>query len=174
MSVEERVSRLYLEHQDMLLEYIRAMVHNYQDAEDILQETGLIILSRATVPDNPDIFPAWARGVARNIVMHFWRARQRARVIPDSRLLEVVDQAFEEADTESDLMINRRKALAECLQLVQGSALNILRLRYLQGLTCEKVAAVVSKTTVAVRVILMRTRDSLAACIASRLTKEVI
>jgi RNA polymerase sigma-70 factor (ECF subfamily) len=173
MPIEERVSSLYLKHQTMLLEYILTLVHNKQDAEDILQETGLTILSRAKVPDADDVFPAWARGVARNTVMHFWRTCRRARVIADSRLLEAVDQAFEEADDESELMSARRLALAECIKQVKGSASSVLRMRYTQGFTCEKIAALIRKTPVAVRVMLRRIRALLAECIESRISREV-
>jgi RNA polymerase sigma-70 factor (ECF subfamily) len=173
MPIEERVSRLYLQHQSMLMEYIRALVHDPHDAEDVLQETGLIILSRAKVPAQDDVFPAWARGVARNTVLHFWRTRKRAKTIADSRLIDVFDQAFEEADPESELMIARRMALAECIKQVKGPALSILRMRYLQGLTCQRVAAVLRRTPVAVRVMLMRTRDALAECVEAKLAKEV-
>jgi RNA polymerase sigma-70 factor (ECF subfamily) len=173
MAIEERVSLLYLRHQSMLMEYIHALVHDPQDAEDISQEVGLTILSRSKVPDADAIFPAWARGVARNTVMHFWRTRQRARVIPDSRLVDEVDQAFEEADVDSDLLVARRNALDGCLKQVAGQSLSVLRMRYVQGLTCEKIAKVTKKTPVAVRVMLMRTRDSLARCIESQLPEGV-
>lgn len=173
MPIEERVSRLYLQHQSMLMEYIRALVHDPHDAEDVLQETGLIILSRAKVPEQDDVFPAWARGVARNTVLHFWRTLKRAKVIADSRLIDVFDQAFEEADPESELMTARRIALAECMKRVKGPALSVLRMRYLQGLTCERVAAVVKRTPVSVRVMLMRTRNALAECVESKLAGEV-
>ena len=173
MPIEERVSRLYLKNQAMLMEYIRALIHNAQDSEDVLQEVGMIILSRAKAPEADEIFPAWARGVARNAILHFWRTRQRARVIPDSRLVDLVDTAFEESDDVSELMAARRNALENCLKIVQGQSLSILRMRYQRGLTCESIAKIVKKTPGAVRVMLMRTRDSLARCIELRLLAEV-
>jgi DNA-directed RNA polymerase specialized sigma24 family protein len=46
-------------------------------------------------------------------------------------------------------------------------------MRYLQGLTCERVAAVVKRTPVSVRVMLMRTRNALAECVEAKLAGEV-
>jgi DNA-directed RNA polymerase specialized sigma24 family protein len=93
----ERATRLFLKHQQMLQEYIHGLVRHAHDAEDLFQEVGVEIMHKATVPADPEAFGAWSRGVARNMVLHYWRT-QRRRQAASVHMLNLVDQAYEEAE----------------------------------------------------------------------------
>ena len=47
-------------------------------------------------------FPAWCRGVARNLVLHYWRARQRSKEVPSDRYLELVERSQGELNAGGD------------------------------------------------------------------------
>ncbi len=69
----ESLSQLFLQHRFMLMSYLRALVRDPNDAEDLFQEVGLRVMHSESVPTDPSQFAAWCRGVARNLVLHYWR-----------------------------------------------------------------------------------------------------
>jgi RNA polymerase sigma-70 factor (ECF subfamily) len=165
----ESLTKAFLKHQPMLNEYVRALVRDPHDAEEVLQEVGVTILSRAEPPSAAEKFPAWARGVARNTALHLWRKKRRDRMIPDSRLLDAVDAAYEQADAVPEIWERRRRALRECLSELPKQSWNILKMKYFKGLTCTEIARSLRRNAPAVRMALVRLRHMLAECIERHL-----
>ncbi len=167
----ESLTKAFLKHQPMLNEYVRALVRDPHDAEEVLQEVGVTILSRATPPDTDEKFPAWARGVARNTALHLWRRKRRDRIVPNSRLLNAMDAAYEQADAVPEIWEKRRRALRECLSEVPKQSWGILKMKYFKGLTCAEIARSVKRKAPAVRMALVRLRHLLAECIERHLVE---
>jgi RNA polymerase sigma-70 factor (ECF subfamily) len=171
MSAKEAVSRQFLKHQFMLMDYVRGLVRDPNDADDLFQEVGVKILAKAEVPEG-DAFAAWARGVARNTVLHHWRTKRRRRAVPSSRLLDVIEHAYEEADAEAEDWTDRRQALDECMKHVPEKTRQILRLRYSEGLNSKLIAEKLRRTATAVRMIISRVRRQLTNCVQGRLAED--
>ncbi len=162
-------SRLFIRHQKMLKSFIRSLVPHKSDAEDILQEVGIrIVAGKADLVD-PTAFPAWARGMARNLVLHHRRAWRRRQDLPSTRYMDLVESAFAEADAQDDLWNHRRTALSLCLQGVPSSDRELLTQRYVGSLTADAIANQQGRTAVAVRVALLRLRRALLQCVKRRL-----
>jgi RNA polymerase sigma-70 factor (ECF subfamily) len=172
MSASEAVSRVFLRHQFMLMDYVRGLVRDPHDADDLFQEVGVKILAKSSVPQGDAAFAAWARGVARNTVLHHWRAKRRRRVIPSSRLLDVVDRAYQEADAGADEMTDRRRVLEDCIRGVPEKTRKILKMRYCEGLKSATIAERLRSTATAVRMTISRVRRELFGCVEKRLAGE--
>jgi DNA-directed RNA polymerase specialized sigma24 family protein len=70
--------------QHRLYGYIATLVPSRADAEDIFQETSLLLWEKwCEFDQDRDLMP-WACGIAHNVVRNFWRTRQLAL----ARLLE--------------------------------------------------------------------------------------
>src|SRR5439155_6359944 len=79
-----------------LMGFIYGMVRNLAAAEDIFQEVW-IRLQEATERGDAIADPAkWSRGVAKNLILHYWRDQRGAKVVADSELLDLVEQALDE------------------------------------------------------------------------------
>lgn len=61
---------LFLEHQDQLYSYILAMVLNQTDADDLLQETALVMHNKFEDFQPDSNFLAWGMTIARNKTMN--------------------------------------------------------------------------------------------------------
>lgn len=168
MSLEER-SRLFLQHQRSLRSFVRAMIKDAEDADDLVQEVGVRVLSKDVPGVAAPDFPAWCRGVARNLVLHYWRSRQRRRETTSERYADIVARAYDEADADADAWSERRGALMTCLEQLGPPARELLVSRYVEHLTSDVIAARTNRSAVSVRKALMRIRESLLRCIQIRL-----
>jgi RNA polymerase sigma factor (sigma-70 family) len=103
-----------------------------QDAEDLLQETFLILISKWETVRSPE---AWLAGTLRNRCILYWR-RQRARLdeAMDQALLEVLAEVEPPPQEHSDL----RCDLAEALGRLEPRQRALLELRYAWGCTSQE------------------------------------
>jgi RNA polymerase sigma-70 factor (ECF subfamily) len=170
LGVSASVSKWFLQHQYMLMDYIHGLVRNSADAEDLFQEVSVRILELPGLPVPERDFAAWCRGVARNLVLHYWRDRRRRCSV---RILEAADLAYSEADAGAGEWDSRRLALADCLKELPPASREMLDQRYLQGQTPSEIGKRRNRTAAAVRVWLYRLRRQLQHCIDGRVAGEV-
>jgi RNA polymerase sigma-70 factor, ECF subfamily len=173
MANDQHIVRLFLQQREVLLSYIRALVRDPNDAEDLFQEVSVHVLSLKELPCDPEKFSAWCRGVARRMVLHFWRLRRRTPIVSDSRFLDALDRVYTEADTEADQSIRRGIALAECIDLLPERRRLVLSLRYLRRMTSDEIGASLKRSAAAVRQELTRIRHQLLDCVERRLGKDI-
>src|SRR3954465_6805551 len=88
----KRLIALITRHQRQVFSYIYVLVHNRSDAEDLLQETSLVICEKFNEFKEGTDFVAWACQIA------YWRVRYsrqkyaRSKVIFDQDIVDVVAQ----------------------------------------------------------------------------------
>ena len=106
-------------HQVQVFGYIYSLVRNFDDADDLFQQTSLAMWNKFDQFDTSRSFVAWACGVARFEVSNFLRARGRQRLsFSDDLSLLLIDA---QESLERDRAEDRREALAGCLKkLKQG------------------------------------------------------
>jgi RNA polymerase sigma factor (sigma-70 family) len=100
-----------------------------QDAEDLLQETFLILISKSGSIRNPDV---WLPATLANRCVIYWRKR-RSRLwdLVDSAILELLANAGAPPQEKSDLRCDLEALLAQLPERCRC----VLRLRY--GLGCS-------------------------------------
>src|SRR5436190_1887663 len=98
----KRLMALMTRHQRQIFSYIYVLVPNRSDAEDLLQETSLVICEKFHEFKEGTDFVAWACQIA------YWRVRYsrqkfaRSKVVFDQELLDVVAQTASEMSDELD------------------------------------------------------------------------
>jgi len=170
MAKEETV-RLFMKHQRMLREFILSLVPDSNDADDILQEVSVVVLAKSDPPQDFQKFPAWCRGVARNVLLHHWRTKRKT-LTPSPRFLEAVEMAYQEGDAREDEMNLRRRALEECLKRLPESSRSLLEMRYVRQVPSQEIARTLGRSATGVRMALVRVRQALGSCIQGRLAGE--
>ena len=168
MGSDENVSRLFLKHRHMLMDYVQGLVRSAEDAEDIFQEVGLRVLAKSEAPATEGEFAAWCRGIARNLVLHHWRTKSRAKVVASGRLLDIVDRAYSEADEQRELWAERRSALGECLKQLPERSRALLEHRYRLGRTSAELGSRLKRSAAAIRVTISRIRKKIQECVERR------
>ena len=171
MDNHEQFTRRWTEAQPIVAGYINAVVPDFQEAEDLLQEVAVILLRKFPEYDAQRPFVAWAIGVAKREVLMARRLHARNFLSYHTDLLERISEAYEELAPEFE---ERSRALRECLRSVKGRAGELLRLRYEESLKPNAMAGRVGMAVVAVRVMLSRTRATLRECIERKLKLQKV
>jgi RNA polymerase sigma-70 factor (ECF subfamily) len=160
------LSRQYMAERHALLGFIYGMIHDLAAAEDILQEVWLR-LADAAERDEAIVDPGrWCRGVAKNLILHYWRDRKAAKVLHDSELLDLVEQAVNEAP---DYGTERRQALLECIDRLPEPSKKLLQLKYDRGLSFAVMAELLGRTRDGLKMALCRVRQALLECVELKL-----
>lgn len=149
-----------------LLGFIYGMVRDLTAAEDILQEVWLRLAEAAERDEPIDDAAKWCRGVARNLILHHWRSRRTAKVVADSELLDIVEQALTE---HHDYWDERRQALLECIDRLPEKSKQLLQMKYDQGLSFALMAERLHRSLDSLKMALCRVRNALADCAEQRL-----
>ena len=126
----KRLMALMTRHQRQIFAYIYTLVPDRHDAEDLLQETSLVICEKFEEFRPGSDFVAWACQIA------WWRIRYsrqkfaRSKVIFDDELLAKVAQTAGEMAQELD---ERHEALASCLKKLAPRDRELVLTRYEPG-----------------------------------------
>lgn len=164
-----QLMRLMTQHQRRIFGYIYTLVPDRHDAQDILQETSVVICEKFAQFRPDTDFAAWACQIA------YWevrRARQkfaRAKVVFNQ---EVVDALAETAAELLPEMSARHEALAKCLQKLHPRDRELLLSRYEPGSGVEEAAQRSGRSLVAAYKALGRLRKLLLDCVTHQLSLE--
>lgn len=155
--------RIMTLHQGRLFAYILSLLGDPDAANDVLQETN-VVLWRDNREFRPGTnFKAWAFRVAHFQVMA-WRQRQiRDRLIFEDDMLEALAFAAREADETFEA---RQQLLSGCLEKLVPIHREMVRRRYTEGSTLQSIATERGMTENAVVQALFRIRQSLMHCVS--------
>jgi RNA polymerase sigma-70 factor (ECF subfamily) len=166
---QERSVGLLLSHRAMLLGYVASIVRDPDLAEDVFQNVALVVLDKAAAVARDEEFPAWARRVARLESLAALRKRRRAPELLDQAVLELLEDEWSAGDAAP---VPARKALRECVDGLSPYAQQLIRMRYVDGLSALDVAERVNRSPNTVYVALSRAYRHLAGCVERRLARE--
>jgi RNA polymerase sigma-70 factor (ECF subfamily) len=149
--------------QARLYGYIHSLVPDIHDADDLYQQTALVLWNKFAEFDRERGFFAWACGVARGEVANFVRRRLRQRLYlcADVNLL-LVEAHAEMTDQDQD---DRRVALSQCVQKLPSADRELLTECYREGEGVHAAASRRSRSTHSVYNSLRRIRKALFDCI---------
>jgi RNA polymerase sigma-70 factor (ECF subfamily) len=162
----ERIVGLLTAHRLKLFSYIYTLVPDVNDAEDILQETSMVICRKYQEFQPKTDFVAWAYRIAWWQVRYAIQKKARSRVFADESVLEAV--ATTAAGVSEDLD-NRYEALQTCLQRLSDRDRRTILTRYERGGGVEQAARESGRSVPATYKALFRIRAVLLDCINSRL-----
>jgi RNA polymerase sigma-70 factor (ECF subfamily) len=166
--------RNLLRHQSDFMAYLMAMVRDLDAAEEIFQNAAVVVMQHADDSTAEPIrdFRAWAKEIVRRQALHYLRAKGRAaRFAPtEPELLEQIDRAFDEDDTDSGQRQREIEALRECAQRLPEIQRRMVAMRYEVRASFDSIGAAVGRTAAAVQRSLSRTRQLLHDCVQSKLT----
>jgi RNA polymerase sigma-70 factor (ECF subfamily) len=163
--------RLFLQNERRLYAYILTLLANRADADDVLQETSLVMWDKFADDDPPRDFAAWGCRIAYFKVLDFYKKSQRSRVRFSQAMLErVAETAVEQAGT---LQLDaRRDALAGCVEKLNHRDRDLLASRFTEGATTQSAAQHVGRSVEAVYKALAKIRQALFDCVTRTLAQE--
>jgi RNA polymerase sigma-70 factor, ECF subfamily len=152
---------LYARYADNIYGYVRSIVHNHHEAEDITQHVFTKLMRVIGKYEEREVpFFAWALRVARNVTMDHIRSE---RLIPVEEIRKADDR--EESDPATR---GRMQDLREALDTLPLAQREVLILRHVAGLSPVEIAQLTGKSEGSVHGLHHRGRRTLAAELASR------
>jgi RNA polymerase sigma-70 factor, ECF subfamily len=158
---QEALRFLYVRYADNVYGYVRSIVRDEYEAEDVTQHVFaklMVVLPKYEQRQVP--FAAWIIRVARNVAVDHMRQR---RAIPCEEVRELRPQAESDDDAQQNSL-----ALREALATLPDEQREVVMLRHLVGLTPGEIAGRLGKTEPAIHGLHHRGRGALRSDLARR------
>lgn len=160
--------RYQVRHQSRIFAFILTLVPDWNDAEEILQETSIVLWNKFSDFEIGTDFGKWARAVARfEIRKYYEKKRREKRVFSE----EVVAALYENFESDPYGFDERSAALRTCIKNLEGNDHKLIVLRYFSQSTTGVIAEQFGRSVESVCNSLRRIRDQLLSCVLQELRK---
>ena len=158
----QEFAALFVKSQRQIYGYILTIVPNPNDADEILQETSLILWEKPRPYSTQQDFTCWACGVARNVIRN-WRAkRDRDRHVFSEAMIEALADVREE---RSGWLERCSTALIPCIGRLSDSQQQILTQFYRGNVSAAEIAKQFDTSENSIHQRMHRNRRRLANCV---------
>lgn len=165
----EQFAKLLATCQRRVFLYAVRLLHNGADAEEVLQETNLVLWRKFDQFEPGTDFVRWACRVAHFEVLKLREKRPSRERLFSSDFVEAIAA---ESETSMDPLDDRREALTQCLQKLREGDRKLVLARYQPKATTRAVAESLQRSVQGTRKSLHRIRNTLLVCIQRTLTAE--
>jgi len=157
-------------HSSKIMSFIRILTfHRQEDAEDVFQQTCMVLWQKFEQYDPAGNFSAWACRMAHFETLRYRESKRRFKLLTDEALVSLADAAMPISAEVND----RRSALSNCLKKLASEDHELVRQRYFDGVSVEEMAKRIGCSTHAIYRKLSKIHSRLMRCI-DRSTGEVV
>jgi RNA polymerase sigma-70 factor (ECF subfamily) len=142
--------------------YLRQVLPGWEDVDEVLQETCLVLWKKFEQFDPDTNFTAWACVVAKFQVLKYKRKKARDRHVFSEELVNIL---ADEANEKSTHMEQERQALKTCLNKLDSKQKVLTLNAYSGDKSIKEVAEMYGRTATALYKALNRIRTNLLRCI---------
>lgn len=155
--------KLLAEHERKLTRYVMSIMPSIADAEDILQESKLVMWREFSNFTEGTSFNAWARKIIFYRILYFRRtkAKEAERYVFSDAFYEVLDEEYEKGEEKRE---KNFAVLQKCINHLQEPHQKMVMLRYHQGESIEGLSDQIGRTVAACYKTLSRIRLNLRKC----------
>ena len=166
---QEEFVALYVEHQVAIRSFVRTLLPDPADTEDVMQTASLTMWRRFEQFQPGTSFRNWAFQVAKFVAMKHVARKARDRHRFSEATINMLAQHVEE---QSERLAGQRQVLEHCVEQLGGEDREVLAVCYSTGVTLKEFAAQVGRTPNALYKQLGRIRAALVECVRRRLEAE--
>jgi len=160
---------LMTRHQRQIWWFINSLLPAASDADDVLQETSLVLWRKWDQFDREREFISWACGIARLQVFKFVRENKSKRNHLNEIVLgEIADIAEREVQNLARVE-TRLEALKKCVQSLDENERALIRHKYENAWTTRRIAEESKRPLVTIYKNLARARVKLSDCVNRKL-----
>jgi RNA polymerase sigma-70 factor (ECF subfamily) len=153
-----------------LFGFIFAMLQNRADAEDVYQQSVVVLWKKFSTFTPGTSFIAWAIQVAKFEIKDFVKARRRRKRYFSDAILDAIAITYQ--DEPSDRQRERLDALACCLQKLAERDRSLLEQCYAVDRDYRRIAEAEGRTIAAIYKAISRIRRTLYLCVQRTMTTE--
>lgn len=165
MNESDEFLGLITEFQGRLFGFLLSLLGDPDQANEVLQETNLVLWKKSDEFRSGSDFKAWSFRVAHFQVMAFRQRQVRDRLVFDDAALE---QITCEAGIRDEAYEERMKHLESCIVSLPDRSREVLGKFYEGGESLTAIAEALKSTANAVGQMLFRIRKSLVECVTKK------
>ncbi len=164
-SRHDRFMQAFLKAEPRIYSYIRTLVFNRADAEDLLQEVASVLWQKYDQFQPGTRFDQWAYKVAYHQILAYRQKHRREKMVFSNDVLALIaDKAVAMNDDWEEML----RALHECAEELPPEDRMLVHLRFKPHATNRSVAALLGRSESAVSRALSRAYSVLLRCIRRR------
>ena len=147
--------------------FILMFVPNHSDADDIMQETSIVMFEKFNSFQKGSDFLAWARVIAKYQVLNFLKKRRREKVVFSPEMIDLIEQESRERVEKQDDWID---ILRKCVSLLPRADRQLIKIRYYEELGVKVIANRFGCSFQKIYRNMSRIHNSLLRCVRRTLT----
>ena len=151
--------------QRSLYAYILSLLPNRTDAEDVLQETNLILCQKASEYDPAGHFQGWAFKIARFQVMKQITKNKRSKLHFNNEIVE--NLTTDDFDPERIRII--QKALQYCYEALPEHMRTVAKMRFREEMNLKEISVKIKRPLGSISATLHRIRSNLSKCVQNKM-----
>jgi RNA polymerase sigma-70 factor (ECF subfamily) len=156
--------------QQRLNAYILTMLPRSSAADDILQETNLVMWQKIDTYQPGTNFNAWAYKIAYFQTLAYMKKMKRQSWLQfDTELLDLLAA---EAEVECDGYDDESIVLRQCIEKLSDSDKQFVKKRYYDEMPLKQIAENVGRSVGALKQVMFRIRGTLKVCIQTNIGLE--
>lgn len=161
--------RRFTHHEPDLRRFIRSMLPTHTDADEVLQQTAIVIWKKFDQYDPETNFMKWACVIARFESLAYRRKMARDRLVFREEILELL---ADEGEDEIEQRDAEEAALQTCLSELPEKQRQLVELAYTPGVKVIDLAQEAGSSPEAFYMRLSRIRRRLMVCIEGKTQTE--
>ena len=161
------VQGLFLQYQPVIRTYVLSLVPDFSMADDVMQETFLVVTKKAASFEQGTNFPAWVRAICRFKVLETLRGTRPRFQTFSSEVMDALSAEPRDFIRNTD---ERLLHLESCMEKLAPQARRSIDLRYQNDHLPPQIASLMGCTVESVNVTLSRARAFLRECVQRRLS----
>jgi RNA polymerase sigma-70 factor, ECF subfamily len=160
--------RLFSANQARLFAYLLTLLPQWHDAEEVLQETSVVLWRSFDQFQAGTNFLAWARKTAFHQTLTF-RKRNKRHCVPFSE--EFIASVAQEAEGMAETLEEQLHTMGKCVERLPSEHRRLVTLCYQPGVTTQEVATQLGRPAGTIYKSLTRIRRTLMECIERALSQ---
>jgi RNA polymerase sigma-70 factor (ECF subfamily) len=161
--------RLLMANQKRIYAFILAMVPNHQDADDLFQETVLLMWSKFESFTQGTSFLAWGCTIARYQILN---VRKRYSVRSTRFSEAAMELLYRESDRFVEQIDSRMQALRMCIGKLAQSDHELICMRYRDEISIKSIAEQMGRSAQSIYKRITRIHDALLRCVRRAVSRE--
>lgn len=159
--------KLYLANERRIYGFVRALVPNWSDVDDVIQETAAVLWSKFDQFQKGSNFSAWALKIAHFQILNYYKNQKKDKLYFSEEMLTLLaDKNSQNPNADERLTL-----LKKCLQKLKAYELSLIQLRYEPGSSTRTVAEQTGQELHVLYRLFNKIHTKLLLCIRQKLTE---
>lgn len=163
------VVRYFALEQPKLRAYIRSLVFDPGDADDVLQDVALVAIQNSHRYDDQWPLESWLIGIAKKRVLKFLEARQRQKLRFSADIIDALTELEEVEPSGADHSLD---TLQVCLTKLDDTRRSLLIRRHAPGVTARALAKEIGYTDTRMSRLINGLYATLMKCVQQQLASD--